>query len=146
MQQKRNYDWCARQRTFQEGEKVYPKISDRLDMQRLLPGKVINRTGPVSVHVKLTGGQVVCCHYDQIRLCRTKELVEEQPIQELVSPLIEESSTTVESGEWQDSTTAPPPEIVSTSSVLEQSAVPWTLQLIVNFIVIPLVFKDHLIN
>ena len=59
--------------------------------QRWLPGKIIKYTGPVSVRVGLTGEQVVCRHYDQIRPCRTEELVEEQPTQELVG----ESGTTV---------------------------------------------------
>ena len=63
-----------------------------------MPGKIVKCTGPVSVRVELTGGQVVRRHYDQIRPCRTEELVEEQPMQELVSPLVGESSTTVESG------------------------------------------------
>ena len=55
--------------------------------------------------MELTGGQVVRCHYDQIRLCRTEKLVEEQPMQQLVSPVAGESGTTVESGEVQDSAT-----------------------------------------
>ena len=50
----------------------------------------------------LTGGQVVRRHYDQIRPCKTEELVEEQPMQELVSPPVGESSTTVESGVRQN--------------------------------------------
>ena len=91
LQQKRNYDSCVRQRTFKEGEKVYAK-NFRLFGQMWLPGK---KTGPVSVRVELTGGQVVH-HHDQISLCQTEELVEEQ--QELVSPLAGESSATVESG------------------------------------------------
>ena len=123
LQQKRNYDRCVRQRTFKEGEKVYAK-NFRPFRQRWLPGKVIKRTGPVSVRVELTGGQVVCRHYDQIRLCQTEEIVEEQPMQELVSPPFGESSTTVENGERQDLTTVPPPGNVSTSSVLEKSTVP----------------------
>ena len=123
LQQKRNYDRCARQRTFKEGEKVYAK-NFRPFGQRWLPGKIIKRTGPVSVRVELTGGQVVRRHYDQIRPCQTEELVEEQPMQELVSPPFVESSTTVENGERQDLTTVPPPGNVSTSSVLEKSTVP----------------------
>ena len=63
-------------------------------------------------------------HYDQIRPCRTEELVEEQPTQELVSPPVRESGTTVESGIRQDSTAVLPPGNVSTSSELEQSTVP----------------------
>ena len=63
-----------------------------------MPGKIVKCTGPVSVRVELTGGQVVRRHYDQIRPCRTEELVEEQPMQELVSPPVGESSTTVKSG------------------------------------------------
>ena len=77
----------------------------------------------MSVRVELTGGQVVRCHYDQIRLCQTEELVEEQPMQELVSPQFGESSTTAENGERQDLTTVSPPGNVSTSSVLEKSTV-----------------------
>ena len=92
LQQKRNYDRCVRQRTFQEGEKVYAK-NFKLFGQMWLPGK---KTGPVSVRVELTGGQVVHHHHDQISLCQTEELVEEQ--QELVSPPAGESSATVESG------------------------------------------------
>ena len=45
-------------------------------------------------------------------------------MQELVSPPVGESGTTVESGIRQDSTTILPPGNVSTSSVLEQSTVP----------------------
>ena len=123
LQQKRNYDKCARQRTFQEGEKVYVK-NFRSVGQKWLPGKIIKCTGPVSIQMKLTGGQVVRRHYDQIRPCRTEELVEEQPTQELVSPPVGESGTTVESGIRQDSTTVLPPGNVSTSSELEQSTVP----------------------
>ena len=63
-------------------------------------------------------------HCDQIRPCQAEELVEEQPMRELLSPPVEESSTIVESGEWQYSTTVPPPGKVSTSSVLEKSTVP----------------------
>ena len=87
--------------------------------QRWLAGKMIKSTGPVSVRAELTGGQVVCRHYDQIRPCRTEELVEEQPMQELVSPPVGESGTTVESGIRQDSTTVLPPGNVSTSSELD---------------------------
>jgi len=122
-QQKRNYDRCARQRTFKEGEKVYAK-NFRPFGQRWLPGKIIKRTGPVSVRVELTSGQVVRRHYDQIRPCQAEELMEEQPMQELLSPSVEESSTIVESGERQDLTTVPPLGNVSTSSVLEKLTVP----------------------
>ena len=68
-----------------EGEKVYVK-NFRPFGQRWLPGKIIKRTGPVSVRVELTGGHTVRRHYNQIRLCQTEELAEEQPMQELVSP------------------------------------------------------------
>ena len=78
----------------------------------------------MSVRVELTGGQVVHHRYDQIRLCRTGQIVEEQPKQELVSPSVGESGTTVESGEGQDSTTVFTPGNVSTSSVLEKTTVP----------------------
>ena len=44
-----------------------------------------------SVCTSGTGGQVVRHHYDQIRLCQTEEIVEEQPMQELVSPPFGES-------------------------------------------------------
>lgn len=59
--------------------------------------------------MELNGRQVVRHHYNQIRPCRTEELVEEHPMKKLVSPPIRESGTTVESGEGQDSTTVPPP-------------------------------------
>ena len=123
LKQKRNYDKCARQRTFQEGEKDYVK-NFRSFGPRWLPEKINKSTGPVSVQVEVTGGQVVCCHYDQIRPCRTEELVEKQHMQELVSPPVEESDTTVESEIRQDSTTVLPPGNVSTCSELEQSTVP----------------------
>ena len=45
-------------------------------------------------------------------------------MQELVSPLVGESGTTVQSEIRQDSTTVLPPGNVSTSSALEQSTVP----------------------
>ena len=63
-------------------------------------------------------------HYDQNRPCRTEVIVEEQPMQKLVSPLVGESGTTVESRIRQDSTTVLSPGNVATSSELEQSTVP----------------------
>ena len=67
---------------------------------------------------------MVRCHFDQIRPCRTEELVEEQPMQELPSPPVGESGTTVESEIRLDLTTVLPPGNVSNSSALKQSTVP----------------------
>ena len=107
LQQKRNHDKHVRQRTFYEGEKVNVK-NFRSFGQRSLPGKIIKSTGPVSVQVELTGGQVFRRHFDQIIPCRTEELVEEQPMQQLLNPPVGESGTTVESETRQDSTTVVP--------------------------------------
>ena len=67
---------------------------------------------------------MVRCHYDQIRLCRTEKLVEEQPMQQLVSLLAGESGTTVESDEVQDSATVLTQGKCVNFLSIEQSTVP----------------------
>ena len=61
-------------------------------------------------------------------------------LQELVSPPVGESGTPVERGGRQDPTTVLHPGNVSTFSALESSTVPVGIQLIVNFVNMPLVF------
>ena len=64
-QQKKTHDQRAKERCFEEGQKVY--VKNYRGGQRWLPGSIEKVTGPLSFHVKLTNGQTVRCHQDQLR-------------------------------------------------------------------------------
>ena len=64
-QQKKTHDLRAKERCFDEGRKVY--VKNYRGGQRWLPGSIEKVTGPLSFHVKLTDGQTVRCHQDQLR-------------------------------------------------------------------------------
>ena len=53
-------------RTFQVGDRIYVKDFSTTPVS-WIPGKVVKITGPLSYHVELISGRVVCRHVDAVR-------------------------------------------------------------------------------
>ena len=119
--QKQVHDYHARERSFQEGERVYTK-NFRGSGPKWLPGTIVKVTGPVSVIVELTDGSRVRKHFDQIKK-RESDLVESSDKEqsfELELPEVEEveipepptetpDSHDIPDQESSESEPAPPP-------------------------------------
>lgn len=64
--QKRGHDTHARARAFQVGDRVY--LRNFVGKSAWLEGKILDQTGPVSFHVRLSDGRIRKRHVDHLRI------------------------------------------------------------------------------
>ena len=127
--QKADHDKNVRDRFFSKGEKVFAKNHGKGD--KWLYGEIVEKSGPLSFHVKLDDGRVTRYHQDHLqkRSCSKPEL----PLQEEVSepavipalPEVIPISNEVDSEDVTDTEpTHPPDEVpaVSTTQDIPTSA------------------------
>ena len=109
LQQMNTTDSSAKQREFGVGGKVY--VRNYGQGQLWLPGEVVETTRLVSCVVRIAGGTLRCCHFDQLRTRHVQ--LETTPLEDIEicpSNAQPQSESTGEPAETAETTTTVAPE------------------------------------